>query len=171
VAAQVAIYRRLADRLAAAGAGCIAITSIAGHFCIDAFKAEAPPPVIDLIAEVIDAFTAQGRKRLGSLGTRTVMATRLYGAGTGAGSVPPGGDDLAAVHDAYVAMAASGVATPAQRAVCLGAGRWLIDAAGAGAITLGGTDLALVFDEADAPFAVIDCAGLHADAIVRFATA
>jgi hypothetical protein len=35
VAAQVAIYMRLTKRLAAAGAGCVVITSIAGHFCIE----------------------------------------------------------------------------------------------------------------------------------------
>ena len=34
--AQVGIFRRLTHRLQAAGAATIAITSIAGHFCIDA---------------------------------------------------------------------------------------------------------------------------------------
>ena len=38
VAAQVAIHMRLTQRLVAAGAVCVAITSIAGHFCVDAFK-------------------------------------------------------------------------------------------------------------------------------------
>src|SRR5580698_10034226 len=51
-AAQVAIYMKLTDRLAAAGAGCVAITSVAGHFCIDKFKASSALPVVDLISEV-----------------------------------------------------------------------------------------------------------------------
>ena len=44
-APQVAIYMKLTDRLAAAGAGCVAVTSIAGHFCIDAYKASSPHPL------------------------------------------------------------------------------------------------------------------------------
>ena len=64
-------------------------------------------------------------------------------------------------------MAASGVVTSAQKALFEAAGRRLIEEAGAQAILLGGTDLALAFNEADAPFALIDCAGIHADAIAR----
>src|SRR5579863_2446822 len=41
-AAQVAIYTSLTNRLVAAGAECVAVTSIAGHFCMDAFKAVSP---------------------------------------------------------------------------------------------------------------------------------
>src|ERR1700748_77769 len=48
-AAQVAIYTRLTNRLAAAGAECVVVTSIAGHFCIEAFKAASPLRVIDMI--------------------------------------------------------------------------------------------------------------------------
>ena len=51
-ASQVAIYMKLTNRLAAAGAECVAVTSIAGHFCIDTFKASSPLPVVDMIAEV-----------------------------------------------------------------------------------------------------------------------
>jgi aspartate racemase len=51
-AAQVAVYARLTNRLIAAGAGCVVVTSIAGHFCIDAFKAASPLPVVDMISEV-----------------------------------------------------------------------------------------------------------------------
>jgi aspartate racemase len=47
--AQVAIYTRLTNRLVAVGAECVVVTSIAGHFCIDAFKAVSPLPVVDMI--------------------------------------------------------------------------------------------------------------------------
>jgi aspartate racemase len=47
--AQVDIYRRLTERLQRAGIARVAVTSIAGHFCIDAFKAVSPVPVIDLL--------------------------------------------------------------------------------------------------------------------------
>jgi len=38
------------------------------------------------------------------------------------------------------------------------------------AIMLGGTDLALAFDEASAGFPIVDCAGIHVDAIVKLAS-
>lgn len=48
-ASQVAIYMKLTKRLAAAGADCVAITSIAGHFCIDAFKTSSVLPVAEVL--------------------------------------------------------------------------------------------------------------------------
>ena len=168
VGAQVAIYMRLTERLAAAGAGCIAITSIAGHFCVDAFKAVSPLPVVDMIGEVARAIEDRGLKRIGILGTRTVMETRFYGGVKNATLVPPSGADLDAVHDAYVAMAAAGVVTEAQRAVFYAASERLMRDDGAEAIMLGGTDLALAFRAGDGAFPLIDCAGIHADAIMEW---
>jgi aspartate racemase len=169
VAAQVAIYMRLTHRLVAAGAGCVAITSIAGHFCVDAFKAVSPLPVIDMIAEVGRAIETRGLKRIGILGTRTVMETRFYGGVKSATLVPPSGRDLDDVHDAYVAMAAAGAVTAAQRAVFYAACERLLREDGVEAIMLGGTDLALAFDERDTAFPLVDCAGIHADAILGLA--
>lgn len=168
-AAQIAIYRRLTDRLAAAGAACVVVTSIAGHFCIDAFKEVSPLPVVDMIAEVGAAVKKRGLKRIGILGTRTVMATRFFGGVASAEIVPPSGNDLDDVHDAYVTMAASGVATNAQRAVFVAVCQRLLKDEGVEAIMLGGTDLALVFDEQTADFPLVDCAGIHVEAIVRLA--
>src|ERR1700720_1514116 len=78
-ASQVGIYMKLTNRLAAAGAECVAITSIAGHFCVDAFKASSVLPVVDMISEVNRALAQRAFKRIGILGTRRVMETRLYG--------------------------------------------------------------------------------------------
>ena len=164
-ARQVAIYMKLTKRLAAAGAECVAITSVAGHFCIDAFKASSVLPVVDMISEVRRAF-----ERIGILGTRTVMKTRLYGGVSRVEIVAPSGRDLEDVHEAYVAMAASGVVTAAQSAVFAAVSRKLLKESGVEAIMLGGTDLALVFNERDTEFPLIDCAGIHADAIAKLAT-
>jgi aspartate racemase len=168
VAEQTAIYRRLADRLVAAGAECIAITSIAGHFCIDSFGPLSPLPVVDMIATITAAVRAQRFGRIGILGTRTVMASRLYGVDTGAEIVAPAGAAFDAVHDAYAAMAAAGTVTAAQRQVFDAAAADLL-AVGCEAILLGGTDLALVYSPETSGFPIIDCAGLHADAIRRHA--
>jgi aspartate racemase len=171
VNSQVAIYMKLTNRLAAAGAGCVAVTSIAGHFCIEAFKAASPLPVIDMIFEVNRAVASRGHQRIGILGTRTVMETHFYQGVTTATIVPPIGSDLDDVHQAYVTMAASGVATDAQKEIFAAASQRLLKDGGAEAIMLGGTDLALVFDQRETAFPIIDCAAIHADAIARFATA
>lgn len=167
-AAQAEIFLRLARRLAAAGAKLVAIISIAGHFCIDSFKAESPLPAVDMITEVNQAVRKTALSRIGILGTRTVMETRFYGGLTTAAIIPPSGRDLIDVHDAYVTMAASGSVTEAQRSVFDRVSRRLLND-GAQAIMLGGTDLALVYDQQTSEFPLIDCASIHVDAIVRFA--
>ncbi|OYU14830.1 MAG: aspartate racemase [Alphaproteobacteria bacterium PA4] len=166
VAEQVAIYARVTARLAAAGADCVAVTSIAGHFCIRDFAAVSPLPIIDMVSAIESAVTARGLRRIGILGTRTVMATRLYGSIASAEIVPPRGAMLDQVHTAYTAMATAGAVTAAQRAVFLAAARQLLEDDQVDAIMLGGTDLALAFDAATAPFPLVDCAGIHVDAIV-----
>jgi aspartate racemase len=166
--AQAEIFTRLTRRLAAAGANFVAITSIAGHFCINSFKPESPLPAVDIIDEVNRAVGEAGFSRIGILGTRTVMETRFYGGLRTAAIIPPCGRDLIDVHEAYVAMAASGVVTEAQRSVFNRVSRRLLDD-GAQAIMLGGTDLALVYDQQTSEFPVIDCASIHVDAIVRLA--
>ena len=162
---QVAIYSRLTDRLKNAGAECVIVTSIAGHFCIDAFKQVSPLPVIDMLEEVDRAVSKLGLKRLGILGTETVMASRFYNAVKDAEVIPPGGPMLEQVHHAYVDMATSGIATQDHQNIFDTAGTTLISEQGADAIMLGGTDLALVYNEGHSPFPVLDCAAVHVDAI------
>ena len=168
-AAQVDIYMRLTHRLASAGAECVAVTSIAGHFCIDAFKAASPLPVIDMIVEVDQAIKRRGLRRIGILGTRTVMETRFYGGVTSAEVVPPRGRDLDDVHQAYVTMAAAGVVTAEQLTIYASVCQRLLEENNVEAIMLGGTDLALAFNEQTTDFQLVDCAGIHADAIARWA--
>ena len=163
--AQAAIYLRLTERLHSAGARAIAITSVAGHFCIGAFAPVSPLPVVDLLSEVDRALAARGVRRAGILGTRVVMRTGFYGAARSTEVIAPAGTTLDAVHDAYVAMAASGAATAEQREVFFSAGRALVSEHGAEAVMLGGTDLALAFAGQDPGFPVFDCAAVHADAI------
>ena len=137
-ARQAAIFTRLTKRLALAGANCVAITSIAGHFCMDAFKATSPLLAVDMIAEVNRAIAERGLSRVGILGTQTVMETRFFGGVTSPEIIAPGGQDLLDVHQAYVTMAASGVVTEAQRSVFDMASHRLFRDKGAEAILLGG---------------------------------
>ncbi len=168
-AAQVEIFLRLANRLRDAGAQVVAITAIAGHFCIEEFKAVSPLPVIDLLQEVRMAVAGMGLAKVGILGTRTVMETRFYGAIDSAEVLAPSGAELDDVHETYVATAAAGAVTDAQRELFFAAGRRLIAEQGAEAIMLGGTDLVLAFDGRDCGFDIIDCAGIHIDALAKLA--
>jgi aspartate racemase len=168
---QTAIYTRLTNRLVSAGAGCVGVTSIAGHFCIDYFKNVSPLPVVDMIAEVSRTIETRGLKRIGIIGTRTVMETRFYGRIASAEIVPPNEPDLDHVHQAYISMATSGFVTDDQRLIFNAVSHRLLANEGAEAIMLGGTDLALAFNEQTAEFPLVDCAGIHADAIARFAIA
>ena len=146
VDAQVNIYQRLTDRLQAAGAGCVVVTSIAGHFCIDAFKRRSSLAVIDMISAVDDAVRARGFTRLGIIGTRTVMESQFYAGISNVELIAPSGKTLDDVHDAYIAMAISGQLSAEQRGVFDLASEWLLDKADVDAILLCGTDLALVYN-------------------------
>lgn len=167
---QVDIYNRLTDRLVAAGAKCVVVTSIAGHFCIGTFKKNSPLHVIDMIKEVNEAIKARELTRVGIIGTRTVMETRFYSGITTAEVIAPTGSMLDDVHAAYVSMASNGYVTSAQRGVFDSACEWFVQAAKVDAIMLGGTDLALVYKEDQTQFPLVDCAAIHVDAIVRYAT-
>jgi len=165
VQAQVDIYRRLTDRMQRAGIAQVAVTSIAGHFCIDAFKAVSPVPVVDLLEVIKLEVKRRGLRRVGLLGTRVVMQSHFYGVLDGVEVIAPA-DDLTEVHEAYVAMASAGVATAAHREVFMRAGTSLTRTHGCEAILLAGTDLALVFGKGvETGFAILDCAETHAAAI------
>jgi aspartate racemase len=167
IAEQAAIFASPTHRLARAGADCVAVTSIAGHFCIDAFATISPLPVINMITTINDAVADTDLKRIGILGTRAAMQTRLFGGITATALLPPEGEDLANVHQAYVDMAAAGRVTDAQRAVFDHAANRVLNEQNAEAIMLGGTDLAMVYTATNSSFPVIDCAALHVDAITR----
>ena len=165
---QADIFARLTQRLAAAGADAVAITSMGGHFCIREFAAISPLPVLDAIPAVDSAVQQRGLRTIGILGNMTVMQSRLYGGISSAKIVLPEGDMLRQVHDSYRDMALEGRATDEKRRVFFSAGRQMRALQGAEAIMLGGTDLFLAFEEQDCGFPVIDCAAIHVRSIYRW---
>lgn len=166
-ARQAEIFLGLTERIEKAGAEFVAVTSIAGHFCRKEFEALSPLPVVDLISSVGHALIPRGLRRIGILGTRTAMETKFYGGITTAEILAPNQPERDEVHQAYITLAASGIATEAQRKIFHAAGHRLMEEQGAEAIMLGGTDLALVFNEQNTPFPLVDCAALHVDAIAE----
>jgi aspartate racemase len=162
---QAESFAKLIARLAAAGAGAAAVTSMTGHFCIRELEPMSPLPLIKAIAEVDAAIKRRNLKTVGILGTRTVMGTKLYGGISTAAVVLPQGDAFDQVHTNYVDMALAGRVTQAQRDVFFSSGRRLCQEQGAEAVLLGGTDLFLAFADRDCGFPVIDCADVHVDAL------
>ncbi len=165
--AQAAVFLPLVERLKAAAADAVAVTSMGGHFCIEELEAISPLPVLNAIPELDTFFVERGVKRIGLLGTSTVMQSSVYGGVPSVTCVLPAGDDLANVHDAYVAMATAARVTKAQRHTFFRVGRDLCREQGAEAVLLGGTDLFLAFDGQECGFPIIDAAQVHIAAIFR----
>ncbi|MCP4318614.1 MAG: aspartate/glutamate racemase family protein [Hyphomicrobiales bacterium] len=163
---QAEIFLRFVKRLEAAGADVAVVTSLGGHFCIRQLEAISPLPLINAIPALDAYFANEGIESIGLIGTRNVMQSRLYGGVTSVEIIVPEGDELQATHDNYVAMAAMGAATDAQREFFVSLGERMCRRQGADAIALGGTDLYVVFDGTDCGYRVIDCAKVHIDAIV-----
>ena len=156
---QAQAFLPLVQRLNDAGCDCIALSSLGAHFCLDELAALSPLPIVSAVAPLDAYFVAQGIKRIGLLGTRVVMRTRLYGqlARTEAIALD---DEIEILGQTYQDVAVAGTCSTEQRERFLDAGRRMI-AAGADAIVLAGTDLNLAFDGQDPGYRVIDALDVH----------
>jgi aspartate racemase len=164
--AQAAVFAKYIDRLKAAGCEAVALTSMGAHFCMGALEAMSSLPLMSALPALEAHFSAMNVTKVGVLGTRAVMESRLYGlAGVDVVTVPH--DELGTAHAHYVAMAIAGKATDEQRAYFENAALHLVDEGAAEAIVLGGTDLFLAFDKPAYPYPVVDCALVHAEAIAQ----
>lgn len=76
---QVEMFACQVKELKAAGADVAALTSLGAHYCFDELEALSPLPLVSGVAPLDRYFAAQGLRRIGLLGTRVVMHTRLYG--------------------------------------------------------------------------------------------
>ncbi|MHA6263916.1 aspartate/glutamate racemase family protein [Arenibacterium sp. CAU 1754] len=168
--AQARIYATLIDRLKAAGADCAAITSLGGHFCFDETVALSSLPLVSGVAPLDVYFAQQGVKRVGLLGTRVVMKTKLYGQLHETQGVAPSDDDIERLGQIYQDVAVAGVCNADQRAALIDAGAQMVRDQGAEAIVLAGTDLNLAFDGQDTGYPVIDALDVHVALLADLAT-
>ncbi len=158
---QAAIYAALIDRLKAAGAECVGITSLGGHFCFDETVRMSSLPLVSAVAPLDDYFAGEGIARVGLLGTRVVMRTRLYGQLHRTGAVACD-DDIERLGQLYQDIAVTGSCSSEQRDAFFAAGRRMVEEQGAEAIVLAGTDLNLAFDgQRDPGYRVIDALDVH----------
>ena len=163
---QAAAFAGLTRRLQAAGAEVVVVTSIAGHFCIREFEAISPLPVLSIVPAVREKLERLGLSRVGLVGTRAAMASRLFDGLTGFDVRVPAGADFDATDREYLDMAMTGGVTEHHREFFFRVGRDL-HREGAEAVLLAGTDLCLVFDGRDCGFPTVDCALAHVEAITR----
>ena len=165
---QALVYAELIGRLKAAGADCAAITSLGGHFCFDETLRISPLPLVSAVAPLDAHFAAAGIRRVGLLGTRVVMRTRLYGQLHRTEAVACD-DDIEKLGQAYQDMAVSGVCTEAQRQMMFDAGTRMVREQGAEAIVMAGTDLGLAFDGHAPGYPVIDALDVHVALLAELA--
>ena len=163
---QAEIFRGFVERLRNAGADVAVVTSLSRHFCIRELENASPLPIFNALPALDRHFERLGVSRVGLLGTRTVMQSRLYGGISSAEIVMPQGADLDTVHDTYIAMAMAVSATDEQRELLVGMGEKLCREQGADAVALAGTELFLAFDGVACGYSVIDCAHVHIKDIV-----
>jgi aspartate racemase len=166
--AQAEVFLELTARLKAAGADVVAITSMAGHFCIQEFEKVSPLPVLSAIEAVRAELTHGGINAVGLLGTRAVMTSMLFAGLKGFVVKIPDGDVLERTDREYIAMARAGEVSGLQREFFFETGRRL-HRAGAEVVLLAGTDLFLAFDGRECGVVTIDCATVHIDALLRLA--
>ena len=127
----------------------------------------SPLPIINAIPELEAELVRRRLRRVGLLGTRVVMNSRLYGGISSVDVVVPQGNSLDVTHNDYVAMATAGQATDQQRETFFSIGRDLCTKQGAEAVILAGTDLFLAFEGHECGFPTIDSARVHIDALCR----
>ena len=158
---QARAFYPLLERLKNAGCDCAALTSLGAHFCLAELSALSPLPIVSGVAPLDSYFAERGIRRIGLLGTRVVMRTRLYGQLSRTEALALD-DEIETLGQTYQEVAVAGVCQPAQRRIFLEAGRRLI-AAGAEAIVLAGTDLNLAFDGQDPGYKVMDALDVHVE--------
>ena len=168
-AEQAEVYARHIDDLKRGGCDCVAITSLGGHFCFEETVALSSLPLVSAVSPLDAFFVSQGYGKIGLLGTRVVMNTRLYGQLRDTDAVVLEGE-TDTLGTAYQTMAVAGRATDADRALFLDAGQRLMDDAGAEAVVLAGTDLNLIFDGATVSYPVIDALDVHVDVLADLAS-
>ena len=167
VEAQAAEFAALTARLKAAGAEAVAITSIGGHFCFDAFAPISPLPALNVAPAIAAGLRTRGIRKIGLIGTAIAMTGRVYGAMSDIETAIPEGDDLQTTNDVYIALARAGSIGEDGRATLFRIGRDLVERQGAEAVLLAGTDLFVAFDGHDPGYPTIDGGLLHVDAIAR----
>jgi aspartate racemase len=152
--------------MAAGGAEFTAIVAATAHICARELAALSRLPLINMLTEVRQAVDAQGLRRVGLLGTRFTIETRMFGCLEGIETIMPETGVIEAIHDLYKEFV-EGRGSDAKADELRKIAREFVARGGAQSVLIAGTDLSNVFTDSNAGFPMIDCARVHIDAIVR----
>ena len=158
-----------AARLVDAGCEGIALAANTTHLVADDVRAAiGGVPFVDLVELVADAVA--GYSRVGVLGTRFTMASRLFVdpfAARGVEVLVPDEDGQRRVHDVIYDELTRGLVTDAARADYLAVIDKLV-AEGAEAVVLACTEQGLLLADGDASVPLLDTTRIHCDALIDF---
>ena len=165
---QAQIFAQQVESLKRAGAEVAALTSLGAHYCYQELEAISSLPLVSGVAPLDAYFVAKGIGRIGLLGTRIVMRSRLYGQLAHTEGVALD-DEIETIGQTYQDVAVAGACSPEQRDLFLDAGRRMVRDHGAEVIVLAGTDLNLAFDGVEPGYPVIDALDVHVDRLAAIA--
>jgi aspartate racemase len=154
-------------QLKSSGATVGVIPALTPHLAIDELLAISPLPVVNVIDAVQGELRSRRLKRIALFGTRFVVESGMFGKLSDVEIVTPRPDEIGFIHDTYSNLARTGSATAAERQQLIDLADTLRARDGVEAVVLAGTDLALLFNEHNTPFAHLDCARAHIQAIMR----
>jgi aspartate racemase len=158
------------EALAAAGCGAALIASNLGHMAFDVIEPSPAIPLIHIVEAARDAAAAGGFRRVGIIGTRFVVESRLYPdrfEPAGIAIVQPTTSEEDTIHGIYYGELLDGVIRDEsrQRIVDVIAAMRVRD--GIDALLLGGTELALILTEPSyAGVPILNTAQIHVEAAV-----
>ena len=156
----------IVTQLAAGGAEVTAIVAATPHICAPQLVALSPLPLVNMLTAVADAVHMRSLKRVALLGTRFTVETRMFGCLDDIDVVMPQADEIDRIHSLYTDFV-SGRGSDTQADELRKLAQTFVTRDGAQTVLIAGTDLSSVFTENNAGFPMIDCAGVHIDAIVR----
>ncbi len=156
------------EELAAAGVGTVLVASNAGHLAFEEYAPHSPVPLIHIADAAREAAIAGGMGRVALIGTRYVVEASMYPdrfRPAGIELVVPNEDELAWIHEIYLAQLVPGILLDTTRARLEAIVQRMRDEDGVDGLLLGGTELALILrDPTCAGVPVLNTSRLHAAA-------
>jgi aspartate racemase len=158
------------EALAAAGCGSALIASNLGHMAFDLIEPPPAIPLIHIVESALQAAVLGGYRRVGIIGTRFVVESRLYPdrfEPAGIAIVQPTASEEDTVHEIYYGELLDGVIRDDSRQRIVDVIATMRARDGIDALLLGGTELALILTEpAYAGVPILNTAQIHVEAAV-----
>ena len=161
-------FGRALEALAASGCGLALIASNACHLAFDRIDPPSAVPLLHIVDAARDAATRAGHRRLGIIGTRFVMRSRLYAdrfEPAGIAVIAPTDGEQDTIHAIYLGELVEGVILDESRERIVDVIRSMRDRDGIDGVILGGTELALTLTEPTyAGVPILDTVRIHVEA-------